>query len=80
MELVVIQWTGQRLLVIEAVYTSSCHIHRYPQVVQHEADGADSGRLTAKHVCYAAKQSIGASSQPEAEQRIVVGLREVVVK
>ena len=75
----VIEWTGEWLLMVEDIYSPSCYIHGYAKVVQHVAHRADQRRLAAKHVGKATEQSIGAGSQPEAEQRVVVGVREVMI-
>ena len=77
-QIVVVERAGQRLLVVEGAQSTAGHVHRYAEVVQHEAHGASGERLAAKQMSQAAEQHVGAAAHPEAEQREVVRVREVV--
>ena len=64
--------------MVDGIYSSSCHVDRDANIVNHETDGSDQVRFGAKKVSDATEQGIGTAAEPEAEERVVERLGEVV--
>ena len=64
--------------MVDGIYSSSCYVERDANIVDHETDGSDQVRFGAKKVSDATEQGIGAAAEPEAEERVVERLGEMV--
>lgn len=77
-EELVVEWGGEGQLVVKGIESSSSYIGRDAKVVHHEAEGADLEGFTAKEMCNATEEGVGTATKPEAEEGVVVRLREIV--